>query len=93
MTAMALQIGNLPLDDSQRPALLANDPRPETHRPGPVGAREGDPLTHLGRLLHGHTWEDSRHWARALEQLSQLSEDDLVCVLAAAVEQPARPDA
>ena len=36
-----------------------------------------DPLERLGRLLRGHTWRDSRDWARALDQLSRLSEADL----------------
>jgi hypothetical protein len=50
------------------------------------GRESSDVLTSLGRLLRGHTWHDSQDWARALDQLSRLSEDDLKRVIDASRE-------
>lgn len=56
---------------------------------GPTGGPDSaDALVALGRLLGGHTWRDSRDWARALDQLSRLPEQDLDRV-ANAVPTPA----
>lgn len=73
MNASDSQIG-----DSQTGDSLLGDP----HSAHPGAARAiahdpGDPLQRLGRLLRGHTWRDSPEWARALDQLSRLSDEDL----------------
>lgn len=81
MNAVVSRAGVPQADPSQRDEpeaehIGACDFRSGTHPPA-GGADADDPFASLGRLLGGHTWRSSRDWARALDQLSQLSDDEL----------------
>lgn len=39
-------------------------------------------LLRLGTLLHSHSWRDSRDWARAIDELAQLSDPDVDVIVA-----------
>jgi hypothetical protein len=80
MNAVGSEIGKSQLDESQV--------RSE-YRPGSEfnpGRDSGDVLTTLGRVLRGHTWHNSQEWARALDELSRLSDDELKRVIDAPPE-------
>ena len=74
-----------PIDDSQSAKSVVADTSLGDSQLGEAQSGSGcdaaDPLQRLGQLLRGHTWRNSRDWARALDQLSRLSEADLKRVI------------
>lgn len=49
-------------------------------------------LRDIGRVIFGHGWQDPLEWARAVDELADLSDDEIERLVENARQRPVGPD-